>query len=115
MTRDAIFPYPGGMNSQPLPVVVLDTVGVVVVIRDEGRPLECAGTGAAAETVGVETLAHGLQHPVGDLLPAPGTHGQGTLRRSRKLVSTLNTLKGALCTLQHRSSTLKTRVASMKL
>lgn len=83
------------------PVVVLDTVGVVVVIRDEGRPLECAGTGAAAETVGVETLAHGLQHPVGDLLPAPGTHGQGTrvavltLRRSIPVIE-LHALQGAM-------------------
>lgn len=42
------------------PVVILDTVGVVVVISDERRPLKCTGAGDAAETVGVETLAHCL-------------------------------------------------------
>lgn len=44
----------------PLPVVVLDTVGVVVVISDERRPLEYARARAAAETVSMEALAHCL-------------------------------------------------------
>lgn len=62
-----------------LPVVILHAVGVVVVVGDERRPLQHTGAGAAAETVGMETLAHRLQHPVCDLLPAPGAHGQGVL------------------------------------
>lgn len=83
------------------PVVILDTVGVVVVISDEGCPLECAGTSAAAETVGVETLAHRLQHAVCDPLPTPGTHCQGvhiavlTLRRSIPIIE-LHALQGAM-------------------
>lgn len=60
------------------PVIILDTVGVVVVIGDEGRPLKYTGAGAAAETLGVETLAHRLQHTVCDPLPTSGTHRQGT-------------------------------------
>lgn len=60
------------------PVVILDTVRVVVVISDEGRPLKCAGACAAAETVGMETLAHCLQHTVCDPVPTSGTHRQGT-------------------------------------
>lgn len=66
------------------PVVILDTVGIVVVIGDEGCPLKYAGAGAAAETVGMETLAHCLQHTVCDPLPTSGTHRQGILRRNRK-------------------------------
>lgn len=73
-----------------IPVVILDTVGIVIVISDEGRPLKCAGTGAAAKTVGVETLAHRLQHTVCDPLPTSGTHGQGALRRSGKVVNSLS-------------------------
>jgi len=60
-------------------MVVLDAVGVVVVIGDERRPLQAAGAGAAAEAVGVETLAHGLQHAVCDALAAAGAHRQGAL------------------------------------
>lgn len=59
------------------PVVILDTVGVVVVISDEGRPLKYTGAGAATETVGMETLAHRLQHAVCNPLPTSGTNGQG--------------------------------------
>ena len=65
-------------------MVILDTVGVVVVISDERRPLKYTGAGAAAETVGVETLAHRLQHTVCNLLSTSGTHRQGILRRNRK-------------------------------
>lgn len=65
-------------------MVILDTVGVVVVIGDERRPLKYTGAGAAAETVGVETLAHRLQHTVCNLLSTSGTHRQGILRRNRK-------------------------------
>lgn len=65
---------------QYLPVVILDTVGVVVVISDERRPLQYTGTGAAAETVSMETLANCLQHTIRDLLPTSGTHSQGILR-----------------------------------
>ena len=60
-------------------MVVLDAVGVVVVVGDEGRPLQAAGAGAAAEAVGMETLAHRLQHSVRDALPAAGAHRQGAL------------------------------------
>lgn len=83
------------------PVVILDTVGVVVVISDERRPLKCAGAGAAAETVGVETLAHRLQHTVCDLLTTSGTHRQGThiavlaLRRAVPVIE-LHALQGAM-------------------
>lgn len=58
-------------------MVVLDTVGVVVVISDKRCPLKYAGAGAAAETVGMETLPHRLQHTVCNPLPTSGTHGQG--------------------------------------
>ena len=60
-------------------MVVLDAVGVVVVVGDEGRPLQAAGAGAAAEAVGVEALAHCLQHAVRDALAAAGAHRQGAL------------------------------------
>lgn len=65
-------------------MIILDTVGVVVVIGDEGRPFKYAGACAAAETVGVETLAHRLQHTVCDPLSTSGTYCQGTLRRNRR-------------------------------
>lgn len=65
-------------------MVILDTVRVVVVIGDEGRPLKYAGAGAAAETVGMETLAHRLQHTICDPLPTSGTHCQGALRQEKK-------------------------------
>lgn len=61
-------------------MVILDTVGVVVVISDEGCPLKYTRAGAAAETVGVETLSNCLQHTVCDLLPTSRTHSQGALR-----------------------------------
>lgn len=67
-----------------LPVIVLDAVGVVVVIGDERRPLQYARAGATAEAMSMETLAHRLQHTVGDLLPTSGTNRQGTLKRSRR-------------------------------
>lgn len=60
-------------------MIVLDTVGVVVVISDERRPLEYARASATAETVSMEALAHCLQHAVRDLLPTSGTHCQGIL------------------------------------
>ena len=65
-------------------MVILDTVGVVVVISDKRCPLEYAGAGAAAETVGMETLSHRLQHTICNPLPTSGTHGQRTLRNKRK-------------------------------
>lgn len=85
------------------PVIILDTVGVVVVIGDEGRTLKYAGAGAAAETVGVETLAHCLQHTVCDPLSTPGTHCQGThvavlTLRSAIPVIELHALQGAVTT-----------------
>lgn len=40
------------------PVVILDTVWVVVVVGDERRPLQYTGAGATAETMGVKTLSH---------------------------------------------------------
>ena len=61
------------------PVVIGDAEGVVIVICDEGRPLQAAAAGGAAETVGVETLAHRLQHAVSDPLTAARTHPQGVL------------------------------------
>lgn len=64
-------------------MVILDTVGVVVVISDEGGPLQYTGAGAAAETVGMETLSHRLQHAVCDPLATSGTNCQGTLRNRR--------------------------------
>lgn len=82
-------------------MVILDTVGVVVVVSDERRPLKCAGAGAAAETVGMETLAHSLQYTVCDLLPTSGTHRQGihiavlTLRRTVPVIE-LHALQGAM-------------------
>lgn len=66
-----------------LPVVVLDTVGVVVVVGDERRPLQYARAGAAAETVSMEALAHRLQHAVCDLLPTSGANRQGILWKRR--------------------------------
>lgn len=83
------------------PVIILDTVGVVVVISDEGRPLKYARAGAASETMGVETLAHCLKHTVSDPLPTSGTHCQGihiaffTLRRTIPVVE-LHALQGAM-------------------
>lgn len=62
-------------------MVILDAVRVVVVVGDEGRPLQDAGAGAAAETVRMETLTDGFQHAVRDSLPASGAHRQGILRR----------------------------------
>lgn len=41
-------------------VIILDTVGIVVVISDKWCALQYAGAGAAAETVGMEALSHGL-------------------------------------------------------
>lgn len=61
-------------------MVVLDTVGVVVVVSDEGGSLEYAGAGAAAEAVCVEGLSHSLQDTVGDSLSTSETRGQGILR-----------------------------------
>lgn len=82
-------------------MVILDTVRVVVVISYEGRPLEYTGAGAASETVGMETLAHCLQHSVCYLLPTSGTHCQGThvavlaLRGSVPVIE-LHALQGAM-------------------
>lgn len=72
-----------------LPVVILDTVRIVVVIGDERCPLKYAGAGAAAETVSMETLAHRLQDTVRDLLSTSGTHCQGILRGERERNSTV--------------------------
>lgn len=71
-----------------LPVVILDTVWIVVVVGDERCPLKYAGAGAAAETVSVETLAHRLQDTVRDLLSTSGTHCQGILRGMRRNITT---------------------------
>lgn len=60
-------------------MVIFDTVGVVVVIGDEWSALQCAAAGSAAETVGMETLAHRLQDAICDPLPTAGTHSQRTL------------------------------------
>lgn len=83
------------------PVVILDTVGVVVVISDKGCPLEYTRAGAAAETVGVETLSNCLQHTVCNLLPTSRTHSQGahvavlTLWRTIPVIE-LHALQGAV-------------------
>lgn len=83
------------------PVIILDTVGVVVVVCDEGRPLQATGAGGTEETVGVETLAHCLQHTVSNPLSTAGAHRQGThiavltLRRSVPVVE-LHALQGAM-------------------
>lgn len=82
-------------------VVILDTVGVVIVIGDEGCALKYAGAGAAAETVGVETLSHCLEHTVGDPLSTSGTHSQRAhvavlaLRRAVSVIE-LHALQGAM-------------------
>lgn len=82
-------------------MVILNTVGVVVVIGDERRPLQDTGAGATAETVGMKALAHRFQHAVRDSLPTPGAHGQRvhvavfTLRRAIPVVE-LHALQGAM-------------------
>lgn len=59
-------------------MIIGNTEGVVIVIRDEWSTLQCAATGSAAETVGMETLAHRFQHTIRDPLPTAGTNRQGT-------------------------------------
>lgn len=61
------------------PVVISDTEGVVIVISDEWRALQCAATGSAAETVSMETLAHCFQHPISDSFPTARTNCQRVL------------------------------------
>lgn len=82
-------------------MVILNTVGVVVVIGDERRPLQDTGTGATAETVGVKALSHRFEHTVCDPLPTPGAHGQRvhvavfTLRGAVPVIE-LHALQGAM-------------------
>lgn len=57
-------------------MVIFDTVGVVVIIGDEWSALQGAAAGSAAETFGMETLAHRLQDAVSDPFPTEGTHSQ---------------------------------------
>lgn len=59
------------------PVVILNTIWVVVVICDERCPFKCAGAGDTTETLGMETLAHRFEHTVCDPLPTSGTNCQG--------------------------------------
>lgn len=84
-----IFPYFNNRNQHivaTVPVIILDTVRVVVVIGDKGRPLKYTGAGAAAETVSMEALAHCFENTVCDPLPTSGTHCQGALRQRRRNV-----------------------------
>lgn len=82
-------------------VVIRDTVGVVIVISDEWRALQCAATGSAAETVSMETLAHCFQHAICDPLSTARTNCQRvhiallTLWRSITVIK-LHSLQGAL-------------------
>lgn len=82
-------------------MVILDTVRVVVVISNEWCTLQYTGAGAAAKTVGMETLAHCLQHTVSYFLSTSGTHCQGihvavlTLGGSIPVVE-LHALQGAV-------------------
>lgn len=66
-------------------MVILHTVGIVVVVSDEWCTLQYTGAGAAAETVGMETLSHSLQHTVSDSLPTPRADGQGILTSKNKI------------------------------
>lgn len=65
-------------------MVILDTVGIVVVISDKWRALQNAGAGAAAETMGMEALSHGLEDAVSDSLPTSGADSQGTLKKQKQ-------------------------------
>lgn len=65
-------------------MIILDTVGIVVVISDKWCALQYAGAGAAAETVGMETLTHGFQHAVRDSFPTPRANGQRILTGKNK-------------------------------
>lgn len=83
------------------PVVILNTVRVVVVVGDERRPLQYTGAGATAETMGMKTLSHCFEHAVCDPLPTPGAHCQRvhvavfTLRSAIPVIE-LHALQGAM-------------------
>ncbi len=66
------------------PMVIFDTVGVVIVICDEWSALQGAAAGSAEETVGMETLAHRFQDTICDPLPTAGTHRQRILETHRR-------------------------------
>lgn len=83
------------------PVVILDTVRVIVVVGDKRCPLQNTGAGAAAETMGVETLAHCFEDTVCNPLPTSGAHCQRahvavfTLRGAVPVIE-LHALQGAV-------------------
>lgn len=83
------------------PVVILNTVRVVVVVCDERRPLQYTGAGATAETMGMKTLSHRFENTVCDPLPTSGAHCQGvhvavfTLRGAVSVIE-LHALQGAM-------------------
>lgn len=69
------------MSASGSPMVIIDTIGVVVIIGDEWSALQCAAAGSASETVGMETLAHCLQDPICDPLPTARTHRERVLKK----------------------------------
>lgn len=91
-------------------MIIRNTERVVIVICDEWSTLQCAFTGSAAETVGMETLAHCFQHTIRDPLPTAGTNRKRihitllTLWRSITVIE-LHALQGALAS--HAAETVR--------